>query len=668
MSRAKNPPTAVLPDGAAKSAAVSLPKSGAAKQSPQKSEAAKPAAPATRKTRAAKPTASLARTPSPTKPAAPRPRKTHAKPPHPKNVHPTTQYALDVVHGKHGDMCGELEKLACERHLRDLERQDTDKFPYVFDESRANRIIDWYQKICRHVRGPYAGQLITLEPWQIFDKGCLYGWVRRDTGARRFSVQFQLRARGNVKSTENSADCCYSMCADAIYPPGHPEAARFETSPEVSCAAVDRLQAKRVWSDARDMALASPDIMRRLNVSKHLITHKTRGGFLLPLSKDTKNKDSGAQTYISIDEYHAWVSSEIKDTLQSGFGKRYQPLMSIISTAGLNAENNPCRKEQRTCEKILRGEIVSESTFVMIRTMDEGDDPHDPKNWLKPNPILRTDSEYSRTLRHEIEDEHNIAFGSGDYGKMREWLTKRANLWQETAENKYLKNCMEQLRAAGVSRKEFAALTEGHEVYTGCDLSKKFDLTADGYVIPLEDGRFAVSAHGYLPAEAVARHEQTDRVPYRMWINDCWCTETPGAVTDFSFINARMRELEASCGWKVREICYDPYQATHYAQQQEADGYTCVEIRQGFATLSEPTKLFREYIMQGKIVHDGSPLMLWCFGNAVEDTDSNGNIKLSKKSKDDSQRIDLAAAIINAFVRAVSHDFGGGGLFYAPEL
>ena len=571
-------------------------------------------------------------------------------------VHPTTQYALDVVYGEYGNFCGELEKLACKRHLEDLKRQGIPEFPYVFDETRANRIIDWYQKICRHVRGPFAGQPIMMEPWQKFDHGCLYGWVHKDTGARRFKIAFNLRARGNVKSTENSVDCCYSMCADAMYPPGHPELAKYEISPEVSTAAVDRLQAKRVWSDARDMALSSPDILRRLNVRKNSISHKTRGGWMLPLSKDTKNKDSGAQTYISIDEYHAWSSSEIKDTLFSGFGKRSQQLMSIISTAGLNAENNPCRTEQRTCEKILRGEIIDESYFVMIRTMDDGDDPHDEKNWTKPNPILRIENEYSHNLYDQIKREHDLAFQSGDYGKIREWLTKRANLWQETAENKYLANCMDKFKAAAVSPSGFKLLTKGLEVYQGIDLSKKIDLTGDGYVIPLPDGRYAITGHGYIPEDSVAQHEHGDRVPYRMWANDGWCTITPGAVTDYSYINARMHNVEQENGWVIKEICYDPYQATQYAQEREKEGYVCVEIRQGVATLSEPTKLFREYIMSGKIVHDGSPLVEWCFSNAVEDIDSNGNIKLSKKNKDDSQRIDVAAAIINAFVRAVIHE------------
>jgi phage terminase large subunit-like protein len=91
-------------------------------------------------------------------------------------------------------------------------------------------------------------------------------------------------------------------------------------------------------------------------------------------------------------------------------------------------------------------------------------------------------------------------------------------------------------------------------------------------------------------------------------------------------------------------------------QELESDGYTCVEIRQGVQTLSDPTKYFRELVLKGLIVHDGSPLLTWCLSNAIEVQDNNANIKLSKKHKDDSQRIDLAAAIINAMVRAMLNE------------
>lgn len=567
-------------------------------------------------------------------------------------LHPTHRYAVEIVSGLR--MSNELEWLACERHLKDLQRQGTEGFPFVFDESRADRIFDWFERCCRHVRGPFSGQLIQLQPFQKFDLGSIFGWVHKDSGKRRFVLSYNERARGNVKSTEMSGVALYGMCGDCVYPPYDPSQKRYEDMPEVECAAVDKQQAKRVWGDAQKMGEGSPDIAKRLRIKRTYIEHAARGGWLRPLSRDTKNKDSGAPCIVIIDEYHAHPTSEIVDVLRSGFGKRLQSLMMIISTAGKNAENNPCKKERDSMEKMLRGESpMIETTFAMIRTLDKDDDPHDESKWVKANPILQEDNEYSIELRKQIRTEHDEAFNSGDAAKIREWLTKRVNRWQDDSEEKYMSGIMDKWKALAVSRKDFLEMIRGRSGYAGGDMSKRIDLTADAHVFRLDDGRYAVTAHGFMPEETATRHEHTDRVPYKHWAAEGWCTITPGAVTDYSFVATHLDEFEFDNKVKVLEECYDPYNVTHFMQQREAAGKTVIEIRQGVQTLSEPTKFFRELVLQKRIVHDGNPLLTWCLSNAIEVSDNNGNIKLSKKHKDDSQRIDLAAAVINAMVRAM---------------
>jgi len=581
-----------------------------------------------------------------------------------EQLHPTHRYAVEVVSGLRKPVC-KREWQACERHLKDLQRQGTEEFPFVFDETRADRIFDWFEKCCRHVRGPFSGQLIELLPFQKFDLGCLFGWVHKDTGRRRFKKSFNMRARGNVKSTEMSGIALYGMCGDCVYPPGRPDLRRYEESPEVECAAVDKEQAKRVWGDAKAMGEKSPDIMKRLRIRRTYIEHITRGGHLRPLSKDTKNKDGGAPCMFIIDEYHAHPTSEIHDVGWSSFGKRWQSLMAIITTAGKDAENNPCKKEYDICCKILDGEIVDESYFVMIRELDPEDDPHDESVWPKANPVLHVKNEYSQELYEQIKREHDIAYGSGDPDKIREFLIKRCNRWQADSENKYMSGCMDKWKALGIPRSKFLELVRKRECWVGLDLSKRTDLTADGFVFKL-DGKtpvetkagtiyplYAVCAHGFMPSEGVTRHEHSDRVPYKYWAKEGWCTITEGSVTDYHYIKSHIHDLEFDEKWKIREICYDPYNGTHLATEFESEGYMCVEIRQGVQTLSEPTKFFRELVLQGNIIHDGSPLLTWCLSNAVEVKDNNGNIKLSKKHKDDSQRIDLIAAILNAMVRAM---------------
>lgn len=568
-----------------------------------------------------------------------------------ETLHPTTRYAVEIVSGMRVSCKREWQ--ACERHLKDLQRQGTDEFPYVFDESRANRIFDWFERCCRHVRGPFAGQLIKLQPFQKFDLGSIFGWVHQDTGYRRFKKTFNERARGNVKSTEMSGIALYGMCSDCVYPPGHPELKRYEEMPEVECAAVDKEQAKRVWGDAKSMGEKSPDIRKRMRIKRTYVEHISRGGWMRPLSKDTKNKDGLATCIAIIDEYHAHKTSEIHDVIWSGFGKRQQSLMLIITTAGQDAENNPCKKEYDICCKILDGEIIKEDYFVMIRELDKDDNPHDESVWIKANPILQEDNVYSRGLLKQIKSDHDLAYGSGDPAKIREFLIKRCDRWQDDSENKYMSGIMDKWKALAVPRNEFLRLVHGRDCWNGLDLSKSTDLTAAGFVFRLDDGKFAVTAHGFMPEERAAQHEHSDRVPYKVWAKDGWCTLTEGAVTDYGYIKSYIHDMEFDEKWNILEVCYDPYNATHFTQELENEGYTRVEIRQGVQTLSEPTKKFRELVLQGKIVHDGSPVLTWCLSNAVEVQDNNGNIKLSKKHKDDSQRIDLAAAIINAMVRAL---------------
>ena len=563
----------------------------------------------------------------------------------------THRYAQEVVDGLRPVCRAEL--LACQRHLRDLERQGTDEFPYVFDETRADRIFDWFENFCRHVRGPSSGELIQLLPFQYFDLGCVFGWVHRETGKRRFSTSFNLRARGNVKSTEMSGVALFGMCADVIYPPYQPELRRWEEMPEVECAAVDRTQAKRVWGDARAMGLASEEINDCLTIKNTYIVNKSRGGWLRPLSKDTKNKDSGAPCIVIIDEYHAHTSSEIVDVLKSGFGKRSQCLMMIISTAGKDAENNPCKKEYDIAKKVLEGEMIDESYFAIIRELEPGDDVADSKTWVKANPILQHDTEYSRNLLKEIKDEYNRAYGSGDPDKVREFLIKRCDLWQQDSEAKFLSS--EQLKlwkATAVPRAEFMQLIKGQQHVAGYDLSKTIDLTAYGGCCNLPDGRVAVWAHGFIPEDAVGAHEKKDNVPYRDWIRDGWVTSTEGAVVDYNAITAYTNDFIDLQGEKPMEDCFDPYNATHYmVELQEMPGRTPVEVRQTTMHLSEATKWLRNLIVSRKVVHDGSPLLTWALANAYAYTDGNENIKLSKKNKDDTQRIDPAAALVNALSR-----------------
>lgn len=571
------------------------------------------------------------------------------------NIHPTTRYAVEILLEKRGPAC-KWEKKACERHLKDLQRQGTEGFPYIFDESRANRIFQWFETCCRHPRGVLSGQLIQLNSSQKFDLGSVFGWVHKDTGRRRFKKALNMKARGNAKSTELSGVGLYGMSADCVYPPGHPDKRRYELSPEVDCVAVDRYQARKVWDAAATMGKSSPEIAKYLKFLRSTIEHKSRGGEMIPFSKDTKNKEGAAPCIYIIDEYEAHLTSQMYDVGQSAMGKRAQCLMYTIMTAGNNAENSPGKKEYDIGCRILEGKITAENYFVIIRQLDKDDNPHDFNNLVKANPILQEPTEYSEILLQEILEEHNIAYDSGDPAKIREWLIKRCCLWQEGSTDKYMDGCMEKWKEGEVSREEFEKLTNGMPCLVGADLSKRIDLTGQDFLFQLNDGRYALKARGFIPETAITRHEHSDRVPYRYWCNKDYCTETPGEVVDYNYLIDNVQFERSKNHLQILEWCIDAAMATQLENNLQSLGYTVTEVRQNIMTLSEPTKTFRELVMQGKLIHEKNECLDWCVNNAYQYSDGNENIRLSKKNKDDSQRIDLLAGAIDCMARITAFD------------
>ena len=56
-----------------------------------------------------------------------------------------TEYARQVVSGQ--VLCGEFHRLACKRHLRDLEKQRTADFPYYWDAEASERVLAYAETL-----------------------------------------------------------------------------------------------------------------------------------------------------------------------------------------------------------------------------------------------------------------------------------------------------------------------------------------------------------------------------------------------------------------------------------------------------------------------------------------------------------------------------------------
>ncbi|MEK4149020.1 terminase TerL endonuclease subunit [Robertmurraya sp. FSL W8-0741] len=536
------------------------------------------------------------------------------------------EYSEQVINGD--IIACEKHKWACQRFLFDLEREDTDDFPYVFDESKGERFLDW-MRLFKHRKGVLAGQHIEPHIIQKFIFGNIYGWVHRVTKYRRFSKGYWQVGRKNAKSQSLGAVGSY-------------EASAFgEPSSEVYCAATKKEQAKIVWEETQKMIEGCGDLADKFRTAYGTITHIKSDSIIRPLSKEDRKSGDGYNPQCGIiDEYHAHETDEMYEIIESGMGARPQPLMMIITTAGLDL-NNPCyRVEYHYVSQILdpNSPIENDNYFVMINELDKEDDVSDESNWQKANPILCSYENGIEYLRKRLKAALDVP------EKMAKFLTKNMNLWVDQKQGGYMP--LSKWNACKVD--EDPDLT-GKDVYIGVDLSKKIDLSSVGFIFPMDYG-FHVKQHSFMPEDALKERQAKDRVPYAHWIDKGWLSVTPGSVVDYSYIEDWIANKVEEEGWNPILLCYDPYGATQFAQNMNARGFTVVEVRQGFQTLSEPTKDFREHSYQQKITHDGDELLAWAIGNAMTEIDANENIRLSKRKS--RERIDPIAAIITGFVQA----------------
>ncbi|OQP06837.1 terminase [Geobacillus sp. 46C-IIa] len=543
-------------------------------------------------------------------------------------------YSHDVIDGR--VIACQKHKWACMRFLRDIEREGTDAFPYIFDETKAMRFLKW-MTLFKHTKGVLKGQHIRPHEIQVFVFGNIYGWVHKDTDYRRFKKGYWQVGRKNAKSQ--------SLACVASY-----EAMAFgESMSEVYIGATKTEQARIVWKETEAMLAGCPELKGKYEVKYGAIHHPKSRSIIRPLSKEDRKTGDGLNPQCGIiDEYHAHETDEIYNIIDSGMIARAQPLLMIITTAGANL-NNPCyRSEYQYVSKLLdpNSPVENDQYFAMVNELDkdeEGnliDDIKDEKAWLKANPIAASYPEGVENIRAKLKE----ALEKPD--KMDDFLTKNMNVWINKREQAYIS--AERWAACGA--KNLPDIS-GLDAYVGVDLSATTDLTSVSIEIPLDDGKFIVLSHSFIPEEKLDERVKTDKMPFDQWVRQGWITATPGAVVDYTFVREYIKSIEPTYGVLVKEICYDKYNARHLMQELEADGFTTVEIPQGIRYLTEPTKNFRTKVFEKKIIHNQNPVLTWAVGNAVTRKDAQENIMLDKSKSTD--RIDPLAALINAHARAM---------------
>ncbi len=522
-------------------------------------------------------------------------------------------------------------KWACERFLDDLEREGSDDFPYLFNEEKALHFLEW-MTLFKHTKGPLAGEHIDPAPIQIFVFGNIYGWIHKDTEARRFTHAYWQVARKNTKSQSLAIVGAYELMAMG------------EQFSEVYCAATKKDQAKIVYDETKAIMSRSDFLQDKFKEAYSRIEHPKSGSFMRALSKEDRRTGDGYNPQCGIiDEYHGHETSEIYDVIDSGMGARKQPLLMIITTAGFNL-HYPCYSvEYKLISRIVdpNDDQTDDTYFVMVNELDKDDDIKDESVWEKANPIAASHESGINRIRNAL----NKALGAPE--KMKNFMTKHMNVWVDAKDDAFMSK--DKWKAAKRAKRDDLMQ---YPCFVGGDLSATTDITSLGMVFVIGPGQYHIKQHSFLPEDRLQERIKSDKVPFDLWKEQGYLETTPGSVVDYNYIEQYIYRMRSQ-GYNIMEFDYDKWNASHLAQNIENNGVTTVEIPQTISHLTNPTKQFRAEVYKGNLTHEDDPLLNWAIGNAIQKQDAQENIMLDKSKS--TERIDPAAAIINGFARAMHH-------------
>jgi phage terminase large subunit-like protein len=499
---------------------------------------------------------------------------------------------------------GELIKLACQRHVNDLERSNTTDFPYYFDENYAWQIVQFCE-IARHWKGEWAGTNIKLEPHQQFFFGSLFAWKHKETKYRRFRTSFKEMARKGAKTTEEALVAIIHFILDN------------EEGSQIYAGATKEEQAMIVVNDCGKIIQKTPEFRDHFKFSIYKdkikrVIYPLTSSFFAPLGRDSKSEDGLDPSVGIIDEYHAHPDENIINVLKSGQGSRTQPLMSVITTAGFNKEY-PCYKTMRkTAIDILRGIKKDETFFALIFEMDENDDWHDEKNWIKANPNIGVSVKWEFMRNRHLE-----AINLGGQTEV-DFKTKNLNKWVDAPDVWIQDDKIKKIMMPNPDLK-------GSKGRGGLDIAGANDLNAFCFEVPYE-GVFKNIHLFWCPETKVKNRD--DKVDYATWVKDGWLRTTPGDSIDYRIVVADI--LNFCKVYRVESIAYDPMYASHNIIFDLIDeGIKMNPMGQGMKQISTPTKDFWKLVVDG-VWHFENPIIRWMFANAYCYTDANDNWKLIK--------------------------------------
>jgi phage terminase large subunit-like protein len=550
------------------------------------------------------------------------------------------QYIADVLSGKQPACL--WVKLACQRQLDDLKRQNDPDFPYRYVPVAGERVCRFVE-ICPHVEGrKFAGHQIVLQAWQVFVYMTVFSWLDAE-GGYRFRRAYTEVPKGSGKSTGTAPVGLFKAFAEG------------EPGSQVYSAATAIKQAKVVWNTARQMLLNMGQYSARagIEIEKHSLHQSKSNSFYRAIANDDRTVEGINPYFIIVDELHAFGTREFFDNLDTATGKRQGSMLWIITTAGTDLAS-VCYEVHTEVRKVLSGVLKDDTLFGIVYTIDENDDWTKEESWRKANPSWGVCVD-PKTIAAKARSAMQIPSQQAGF------KTKHLNIWLQS-DHAWMD--MQKFLACADSKLNEQDFV-GRKVIPAFDLSSKLDLTSLATLFWEDreeevEGETRTRRHYYYfgthwTPEAVC--EKSENSQYQGWKINGLLRTCPGETNDYDLVEQELKEIGSK--YEVVEIAHDPWQANQIATHLQNEGVVVVEIPQSTKYLSEPMKELEAAVFDGRFHYDGDPVLAWAISNVVCHRDRNDNLFPNKERFEN--KIDPATALLTALNRVMAQDIESDG-------
>lgn len=568
-----------------------------------------------------------------------------------KYADPATEYAFNVLDEK--VMTGYLMKLACFRHVRDLQRVENEEFEFYYDVNEVDKILK-FAAIAPNVD---TGKPTRLMDWQKFIFAMLFGW-RDGLGTKRFTRVVLSVARGQGKSYLMAIYMAYSFLIESM----------GLSNQDFLVTAENYDQTGKLYGYIANMLKSIIDqqpVFEKLAEEDDLVIHEHTGismrkfnNNLRPLSFNAGKYDSYHFTTAVFDEVGNIKTREGTKKIVSGQVKVPNHQYIEISTSYPDP-SVPFHDEQKMIQQVMEQDFNREAdrTLGLIWAQDSLDETFKEDTWIKSNPLLGLSSQHD-VLLDGLRDKRDADMLAGT---VDDFQNKNLNLWLQEATNSYLK--LSDIERAIIPSFDI----RGRDVYIGFDYSMFSDNTAIAFVYPYQDGdgrqKWHIEQHSFIPWEkagSIQAKEKQDGIEYRELARKGYCTITShpqGLINDDQVYNWLLTYVEEN-NLNVIFFGYDAWGATNAIKQMDINtDYPLETIRQRTSELKDPTKFLQKLFVEGNCSRLNDKIMEKALINAEIYEDKIG-IQVDKAKA--TLKIDVVDAIIDALYQGMYHfeDFG----------